>query len=149
MLIREVRESDASAVASLAGQLGYPTGAEQALKRIERIIARSDEAAFVAEADDGSVVGWVHVFGAHWLESDSFAEIGGLVVDKARRSKGIGTALLTAAESWAGERGYPSMRVRSNVIRLEARRFYEKRGFALAKSQIVLAKTVTTCSKPG
>jgi GNAT superfamily N-acetyltransferase len=149
MVIREVRESDASEVASLADQLGYPSGIGHVRERILRIVARSDERAFVAEADDGSVVGWVHVFGAHRLESDSFAEIGGLVVDKARRSKGIGTALLAAAEIWAGERGYSNVRVRSNTIRPEAGRFYEGRGFAPVKSQTVFAKTVTAASRHG
>jgi GNAT superfamily N-acetyltransferase len=143
MLIRGIREADAPAVACLADELGYPTTVAQALARIERALARPDEGAFVAEYKDGSVIGWVHVFAAHRLESDSFAEIGGLVVDEARRRQGVGAALLSAAERWAAERGYARVVVRSNTVRVEARRFYERRGFAEIKSQLVFAKAVT------
>ena len=38
-----------------------------------------------------------------------------------------------------GERKLPELRVRSNVMRLDAHRFYEREGFRLKKTQKVLA----------
>ena len=51
-------------------------------------------------------------------------------------------SLVSAAETWAMERGYATMRVRSNVKRVEARPFYEGRGFVILKSQNVYEKTL-------
>jgi GNAT superfamily N-acetyltransferase len=141
MLIRTVRETDAAAIASLAVQLGYPMTAEQGRERILLILADPDCAAFVAEGGAGDVAGWVYVFGAHRLQTEPFAEIGGLVVDEAQRSKGIGTALMGAAESWAAARGYASVIVRSNVIRAGAHEFYECLGFNRFKSQAIFSKS--------
>jgi len=141
MLIRTVRETDAAAIASLAVQLGYPMTAEQGRERILLILADPDCAAFVAEGGAGDVAGWVYVFGAHRLQTEPFAEIGGLVVDEAQRSKGIGTALMGAAESWAAARGYASVIVRSNVIRAGAHEFYERLGFNRFKSQAIFSKS--------
>jgi GNAT superfamily N-acetyltransferase len=142
MLIRTVRETDAAAVASLAVQLGYPMTAEEGRGRIRLILADPDCAALVAESDAGDVAGWVYVFGAHRLQTEPFAEIGGLIVDAAQRSKGIGTSLMRAAESWAAERGYAKVLVRSNVIRAGAHEFYEGLGFNRFKSQAIFSKSV-------
>lgn len=142
MLIRTVRETDAAAVASLAVQLGYPMTAEQGRGRIGLILADPDCAALVAESDAGDVAGWVYIFGAHRLQTEPFVEIGGLIVDGAQRSKGIGTALMRAAESWAAARGYARVLVRSNVIRAEAHEFYERLGFSRFKSQAIFSKSV-------
>ena len=46
-------------------------------------------AVLVVEEND-AVRGWIHVFGAHHLESDVCAEIGGLVVAEGGRSRGLG-----------------------------------------------------------
>jgi len=94
----------------------------------------------VRETD--AVAGWVYIFGAHRLQTEPFAEIGGLIVDGAQRSKGIGTALMRAAESWAAARGYARVLVRSNVIRAEAHEFYERLGFSRFKSQAIFSKSV-------
>ena len=39
------------------------------------------------------------------------------------------------AETWAAAQGYGLMRVRSNVKRNRARRFYERAGFTVTKRQ--------------
>ncbi len=141
--IRPARESDASAIAHLAGELGYPSSAEEALARLRTVAGRKEDGAFVAELA-GAVVGWMHLFGANRLESDPFAEIAGLVVAAGARGHGIGKVLVVTAEQWARDRGYRSIRIRSNVIRTEAHRFYEGLGYLRAKSQTVFTKAITT-----
>ncbi len=145
-MIREAAADDAEAIAGLSTQLGYPAGAAETAERLAAIRAHEDHAVLVAEAG-GRVVGWVHVFAACRIESEPFAELGGLVVEDAERGRGIGGRLVEAAESWAAARGFATMRVRSNVVREDARRFYEHRGYARAKVQAVFAKPLRACRR--
>ena len=142
MRIRPIRTADAAALAPLCGQLGYPATQQQVERRLVLLVDRPDQGLLCAESDDGSLVGWLHVQTRRVLESDPFAEICGLVVDERHRGAGIGRDLVTAAERWAAERGYLSVRVRSNVIRTDTHRFYAHLGYAVMKSQITFAKTL-------
>jgi GNAT superfamily N-acetyltransferase len=142
MRVRGMTKRDARTAAELSEQLGYPSTVAQIEARFDGVSGDPESAVFVAEDEDGRVVGWVHVLGRWFLESDRFAEIGGLVVDAAARRKGAGNALVSAAESWAASRGYDTMRVRSNMKRVEARGFYEAAGYAIVKSQNVYEKTL-------
>lgn len=140
--IRAMFESDADAVHRLAVQLGYPTTPAATLTRVRAVLASNVATAFVAEDSEGRVLGWAHVFAAPFLESGPNAELGGLVVDESARGRGIGTALVARAESWARERGIRNLCLRSNVIRAEAHAFYQKLGFAIQKSQFKFQKEV-------
>src|SRR5262245_35581254 len=140
MRVRGMTQQDARVAAELSGQLGYPATAGQIERRFDGVSGDPESALFVAEDEDGRVVGWVHVLGRWLLETDRFAEIAGLVVDAAARRKGAGRALVSAAESWAASRGYVTMTVRSNVKRVEARAFYESAGYAIVKAQNVYKK---------
>lgn len=139
--IRRARDSDAAALALLSGQLGYASTPQEVLARLRAVVARTDHAVFVAEAD-GSVVGWVHAFGTQVIEADACAEIGGLVVEKEQRGRGVGAALVARAEAWGRELGYRHVRVRSNVVRERAHRFYEKHGYECTKQSRVFTKVL-------
>jgi GNAT superfamily N-acetyltransferase len=133
--VRPMCRADATKVAQLTGELGYPATAAAVVARFERIEARSDARVFVAHTDDGSVVGWLHVYGSYLLESDPHAEIGGLVVADGSRGRRVGAALMAAAEAWAAEHGYEAIRVRSRIARIEAHGFYEHLGYTRIKTQ--------------
>jgi GNAT superfamily N-acetyltransferase len=133
MNVRHAIASDAAALAALSTQLGYPAQPEESS---ERLSALGAGALLVAE-EDGSVLGWIHVCGIRFFQSPPFAEIGGLVVDEAARGKGVGRLLVQAAVRWAAEQGYGKLRVRSNVVREDAHRFYEREGFQRVKNQAV------------
>jgi GNAT superfamily N-acetyltransferase len=139
MVLRAASPDDAAAVADLATQLGYPTQPEQAAARLRDLAGRPDHAVLVA-AEGGAVIGWIHVCGERRVETDPFAEIAGLVVDAARRSRGAGAALVEAAADWARAEGYATLRVRSNTVRTRTHAFYERAGFTRAKTQVVLAR---------
>jgi GNAT superfamily N-acetyltransferase len=51
-----------------------------------------------------------------------------LLVDKDRRSEGVGALLLRAAAGWARERGCTHLELSSGASRLDAHRFYEREG---------------------
>jgi GNAT superfamily N-acetyltransferase len=134
--------ADAERVAALSGELGYPSTAEEIEARLRAIEARPEARAFVAADAQGAILGWVHVYGRYHLESDRTAEIGGLVVASECRSRGVGRALMGAAESWAREHGFAQVRLGSNVQRADAHRFYERLGYTVSKSHYRFQKSV-------
>jgi PhnO protein len=140
-MIRKARLDDAGAIATLSGQLGYPATPVQIGGRLEAILNRNDTGTFVAEVD-GAVVGWIHMFGCERIESEPSAEIGGLVVADGHRGAGLGAQLVASGERWARGQGYDVVRVRSNVLRANAHRFYQREGYEPVKHQAVFLKTL-------
>ena len=137
MTIRKALISDAPAIAKLSCQLGYPTTTSQASLRLANLYNKKDQTVLVADLEPQIVVGWIHIFGTQRVETDPFAEIGGLVVDEAYRNHGVGKQLLEAACLWAEDHGFRTVRVRSNIIRSDAHRFYQREGFQIAKTQVI------------
>jgi len=138
--IRKATKSDAAALAILSGELGYPATTSEIESRFATLSAESDSGIYVAELD--SIVGWIHVSVIQSLESNPFVEICGLVVAESYRGMGIGTQLVSMAERWAQEKGYNQIRVRTNILREESRRFYKQVGFQSKKTQEVFDKII-------
>jgi len=138
--IRRVKKTDAEQVAGLSGQLGYPATSAQILRRMKGLKPASEHAVFVADLPGTGIVGWLHVSVAHVIESDTRAEVNGLIVADGQRSLGAGALLLDAAEKWARQRGCTAMNVRSNVIRERAHKFYERQGYEHYKTQKAFRK---------
>lgn len=137
VLVRPATLADAPRMAVLSGQLGYPAETADLGARLGNLLNRGDdEGVFVAEVG-GQVVGWAHVTARFLLESAAYVELAGLVVDAALRRQGIGGRLLQISAAWAQDKGFRQMRVRSNVVREDAHRFYEGAGFAKTKTQSV------------
>lgn len=141
-IIRNLHEKDCNFISALCGQLGYPSTDSEVMIRIKDIIKRENHQVFVAETLDKKVVGWVHVHIYPLLECDLMAEIGGLVVDKDYRRKGIGKELMRYAEEWAKSKGCGSVSLRSNVIRKEAHIFYESIGYVKIKQSYTFRKKI-------
>jgi len=122
-------------MAELAGQLSYPSTAEEIARRLEGMEGSGEHAVFVAQGPNGEIVGWIAVFIYRCVETDARAEVSGLVVDERQRSLGIGQHLLERAERWAREKGCKAIGLRSNVIRGRAHVFYERQGYQHFKTQ--------------
>ena len=135
--IRPARLDDAGAIAALTTQLGYPVDAQTQSRRLAPVLASDRDEVLVAVDAADRPIGWIHVQGRLFLEGDDQAQIAGLVVGEGHRSAGIGAALLAAAEAWAAARDLRSMRVMSRVQRTGAHRFYERHGYAVAKTSLV------------
>jgi GNAT superfamily N-acetyltransferase len=138
--IRMARSEDAAALAQLSTQLGYPADAGTIAARHARVRAADVGEVFVAADAQGNVIGWAHVVPRLHLEEIPFAELAGLVVADTARSAGVGARLLAAAETWAKQHGFTRLRVRSNVVRERAHRFYLREGYAERKRQVVFEK---------
>jgi len=141
-VLRPAERTDATALAALCATLGYPGTAERVEDRLLRLREEEDHEVWVATGAGGEVVGWIHAFETHRVESDRFVELGGLVVAESHRGRGIGRALLRIAEEWALGRGITKLRVRTRIERADARSFYVRSGCVRTKRQDVYDKDV-------
>jgi len=132
--VRRAGAADAERIAELSGVLGYPVGPCVVSERLAHLLARDDNAVFVA-VDAGRVVGWIHGAEHELLETGRICEILGLVVDASIRRGGAGSTLVAAVEEWAALRGLPQVSVRSNIVRVESHPFYERLGYVRVKTQ--------------
>lgn len=141
--IRLAARNDAAALASLAEELGYPTSPSEIGERLSALSASPNDAVFVAVLGL-TPVAWIHVTTVTLLESERHAEIRGLVVTSSLRARGLGAQLVARAEEWARAQGVSRIRVRSNAVREQTHRFYERLGYAVKKEQKVFDKALTT-----
>ncbi len=139
--VRPLESTDADAVAALLPDLGYEASADQVRRRLAALREWPDQDAFVAESD-GRIVALCHVQGVRMLASDGYAEIQALVVSAALQGHGLGRQLVDHACAWAAARGYERVRLRSNVIRVDAHAFYEHLGFEKAKASFAFERRV-------
>ena len=139
VVIRLGTAEDAERIAALATQLGYPTTEEEMQRRLAQVEQEETHVVYVA-AQDGRVVGWIHVSVRPLVVVDRAAEIEGLVVDEAHRGRGIGHLLIQQAEQWMRERDCHTAYVRSNIVRERAHGFYDELGYENIKTSLTFRK---------
>ncbi|GAB3431036.1 GNAT family N-acetyltransferase [Flindersiella endophytica] len=130
MQIRLAHIADAAAVNELLQQLGYPQdGVATTASRIQTWDDDPSSAAYVADAD-GNLLGVVAVHISPFFErTGSWGRIVALVVSDQARRQGVGSRLVTAAESFAASRGCVRMEVTSADRRDDAHGFYRSSGY--------------------
>jgi predicted N-acetyltransferase YhbS len=129
VLIREAQVQDAAAVAGLLTQLGYPHAEAEAAERLASWADTPHAEVLVAELD-GAVVGVTSVSAfPHLARPGRRARLASLSVDAAHRRRGIGAALVRAAEERAREWGCDEMEITSRRTRPEAPVFYPALGY--------------------
>ncbi|MDJ0807395.1 MAG: GNAT family N-acetyltransferase [Gammaproteobacteria bacterium] len=104
VFFRKVHTGDEGALAVLCGQLGYSSSSTEIVERLSHFLNREEHFVRVATNNFDMPIGWIHACITYRVESDGFAEIGGMVVLEERRGKGIGTQLLAKVEEWARSR---------------------------------------------
>jgi GNAT superfamily N-acetyltransferase len=128
MRIRNATADDAVAVARLLTELGYPSPADALPERLRRL-QKEGSAVFLAVSPDDSAVGLASVACMPTLHADApVAYITALVTTGAARGRGVGRALVAAAESWARARGCVRLSVTSAEHRADAHAFYSRCG---------------------
>jgi GNAT superfamily N-acetyltransferase len=129
MIIRDCRPVDGPTIAPLLAQLGYPTSADQATRRIRSWVAVPERHLLLADIDQ-TVAGLAALCLIPLIHRDHpRARLMALVVDQQRRSAGIGGALLDRVEQLAEQAGCQEMEVTSARNRAGAHRFYRTRGY--------------------
>jgi GNAT superfamily N-acetyltransferase len=141
--VRKAKHEDMDSLATLSTQLGYPTSANDILKRLLKILSMEDSKVFVAVSPEKRILGWIHVLVSYRLVIAPFAELGGLIVADGCRGQGIGGLLLTKAEGWAKERGLKTFRIRARSSRQRAHHFYTRMGYQLYKEQKIFKKELS------
>jgi GNAT superfamily N-acetyltransferase len=139
--IRRLTVDDAEAAAELSSQLGYPCLAGDLRERIDELLLAGDRVAFAAVVD-GRIAGWIDAAMERHLQSPASAVIGGLVVREDMRGQGVGRRLCLEVEEWARSKSVPLVRVRSQIKREDAHRFYLRDGYRKVKTSFVFEKTV-------
>ena len=127
--IRDAIIEDAAVIASLLGELGYPSQPDGVRERLARLLARDDSRVFVAE-QEAKVLG---VLGLHRMPvvtsiSDIAMIIALVVTERARRS-GVGRLLVARAEDEARVWRCGRIMVTSAERRAEAHTFYQRLGY--------------------
>ena len=126
--IRPAEDADAPVLAALLAHLGYPADAADLPDRLLRLRSDGDDA-FVAVLD-GVTVGLATVHSRAVLHvARPVAQLTALVVPPAMRGRGVGRALVVAAEQWARAQDADRLVVTTALHRAEAPLFYERLGF--------------------
>lgn len=137
--IRTVCTADAEAISRLCSEeLGYPCNAALVEAKLQQLDSRR-EAVFAAFLE-GSAVGYIHIEKYDVLYFETMANILGLAVSSQHQRKGVGSALIKAAEAWALDRGIRLMRLNSGSTRTGAHVFYRKLGYQNEKTQLRFTK---------
>lgn len=142
MQIRPATVEDAPEIARLATALGYASSTEDITKRLDQLLGQHDQFIAVADDDENGLLGWISAERRLSLESGEKAEIVGLIVSQDSHRRGVGAALVNAAEVWARHHGLRKLVVRSNEARVASHPFYEAQAFERSKTQHVYQKTL-------
>ena len=103
-------------------------------------------AVFVACAESG-VAGVISIEPTRHFTGEQDGYIGELVVAEYASRRGIGRALITAAEAWARDHGLENLTLLTGVFNTEARAFYASLGFA--EEEVRLTRRITVTREPG
>jgi GNAT superfamily N-acetyltransferase len=126
--IRDARPADADALAPLLAELGYPTSPDVIAKRLDALSAISETVLVAADGTDLLGVITVHVTPV--LHRPTYVgRITTLVVAERAHGRGVGRALVEAAERLLAKRGCALLEVTSNSKRTDAHAFYEHLGY--------------------
>ena len=126
--IRRATTADAEAIAALFTDEGYPAGPSDIVERLERF--SSDHSQVLVAEGDGAVLGFVALHALPRFEHDDrIVRLLALVVDAGARERGLGRALIAAAEDVATELGAAFTEITAAHHRPEARHLYETLGY--------------------
>jgi ribosomal protein S18 acetylase RimI-like enzyme len=129
LTIREAKLSDAPQLAELMCELGYETTNAEMRQRLKSILSDARYCTLVAELDD-RVCGMIGTIAYPTYEhNDSSGRILALVTSNTARRRGIGRALIAAAEKDFARRGIRRVAVDTRLTREDAHKFYELLGY--------------------
>lgn len=144
--IREPRPSDVQAWGRMRHEL-WPDGTvEEHIAELGRYFDPGAEVgAFVAEAEPGTLVGFIELSLRSHAEGCSSRPIGyieGWSVDPTWRRRGVGRALVRAGERWAAERGCTEMASDTELANTSSQIAHERLGYAEVERSVHFRKSL-------
>ena len=107
--------------------------------------ARDDATTFVAERPDGSLCGFVEVGSRPYAEGCASSPVGyieGWWVDDDMRKRGVGRALIEAAEQWARAKGHTEMASDSLIDNAVSHSAHAALGFEEVERLVMFRKSL-------
>ena len=128
LTIRIAEAGDCRVLARLIAQLGYQASASEVAERLA--VMQANGIVVLVAVLGGEVVGCLSTSVMRVLHRPApVGRISMMVVAEGLRGRGIGAALVRAAERALAQRGCYMVEVTSNLARIEAHRFYERLGY--------------------
>lgn len=137
--VRPAELADATEIAACLSALGYGTSARLVTERLSSFAKSLVDAVFVASVSGhASLLGVVSVHLLPLFHAPGLlGRITSLAVSSETRGKGVGKALVAAAEEWAWSAGAQRMEVTSGDHRLGAHAFYQTVGYSLDERRFI------------
>ncbi len=144
-MIRKTEIRDADGVAQLAAGLWPETGYETLRREFETLLREEDCAVFLAE-QAGKPIGFAQCQLRHdYVEGTETSPVGyleGICVSESFRHCGVGSALVSACEDWAREKGCKEFASDCELTNTDSLRFHLATGFTEANRIICFVKTL-------
>ena len=130
IMFHKCRPEDAEGLCALIrNELGYTdVTADEVCSSLEKMLS-SDDYFTIAAGVDGDIYAYISTVREISLEEGEHYRVIALAVKSEYRDQGLGTALLTLAESNAKANGARLITLSSQFKRTEAHQFYEKLGY--------------------
>jgi len=125
---RPAGSADATAIAALFTDEGYPAGPSDILGRLTHF--ETPKSRVLVAEHEGAILGFIAVHAMPRFEHDDWIlRILALVVDAGARERGVGRALMAEAERIGVEVGAAFVELTAGHHRPEARHLYESLGY--------------------
>ena len=135
--VRRAEAEDADAIAVCLAALGYATPTALVAEKLSTLGGSSDTV-LVAEDPTTGIVGVVSVHLVPLFHAvGNLARLTALAVVPGHQRKGVGRALVTAAEAFAWEHDCRRVEVTSGDHREDAHRFYHALGYAMDERRFI------------
>ena len=142
--VRMPEEGDQAEWMRLRGALWPECALEQHELEMGTVLADADRAAaFVSPADRERLAGFIEVALRPWREECPGTPVGyveSLYVVPEERGRGVGDALLAAAEAWASSRGCRTMAADARLDNDAGRALHRRRGYEEVGQRVRLRK---------
>ena len=128
LTFRAAAPGDATRIAELLTDEGYPVAPTDIVARLERFTG--DESEVIVADQGGDVIGFIAVQAVPRFEHDDrFVRILAVIVDAGARERGVGHRLMTEAEAFGRRHGAAFVEITAGHHRPEARQLYESLGY--------------------
>ena len=129
MEIRQAQRTDCARLRELIAQLGYDAAQDLLERRLEEYDATEQDRVLVG-VEEGHILGLIVLnIVVPFHEDGKWGRISALVVADGARGRGLGRALLEAADAFFISRGCRHVEVTSGARRHDAHRFYVSNGY--------------------